>query len=120
MTLFFLSLSNNTEKHKNQPISNSSAVRILDHACDKLGTGKVNFHAFRHLKNQELSALSQAQGWTNEEYRKVATYINGWSSDSEMTQHYGKGTAFELSKQAMKDGWSTREALTGPNGGPKV
>ncbi|EET47304.1 site-specific integrase [Thalassobium sp. R2A62] len=116
----FLSLSNNTEKHKNKPISKTSAVRILEHACGKLGTGKVNFHAFRHLQNQELSALAQAQGWTNEEYRKVATYINGWSPYSEMTQHYSKGSAFELSRQAMKDGWSTREALTGPNGGPKV
>jgi integrase len=45
-------------------------------------------HVLRHTFNQRLMEEVQTLGWSDDQRRKVQTYLNGWSDGSRMPEVY--------------------------------
>jgi DNA-binding response OmpR family regulator len=50
--------------------------------------GKLHPHVLRHTFNQRLMEEAQTLGWSDDQRRKVQTYLNGWSEGSRMPEVY--------------------------------
>lgn len=61
---------------------------LLIKRCFPRLKGKLHPHVLRHTFNQRLMEEAQTLEWSDDQRRKVQTYLNGWSEGSRMPEVY--------------------------------
>lgn len=108
----FVNLSRNP-KHFGRPMSRVAVDQIIRGVCRAAGVAPFGAHQLRHLYVQNLAAKAREQGWTNEEWRKAATYLLGWSLKSKMPALYLGEVANIDAEEAMTKVWTERGLIDG-------
>jgi integrase len=103
----FVSFARNP-KYFGQPICRQTVKHILDEVCDAAGLPRIRIHDLRHIRVRRLAELAREQNWTNEEWRKAATYLFGWSAASHMPGLYLGDTSDLAAEMAMSQIWRER------------
>lgn len=69
--------------------------------------GKLHPHNIRHTFNNRLLEKAQEMGWSDDQQRKVQTYLNGWAEGSVMPEIYTRAVieaqAMELAEKYQAD-----------------
>lgn len=103
----FVNLSRNP-KYYGQPMTRTAVDQLIREVCKKAEIKPFGAHQLRHLYVRELAQHSQDQGWTDEEWRKAATYLLGWSNSSSMPALYLGEAANQQADMQMKLLWTER------------
>ncbi|MFC6642218.1 tyrosine-type recombinase/integrase [Sulfitobacter profundi] len=95
-------------RYAGQPMSRMAVDQMIREVCVAAGIKPFGAHQLRHLYVRELAKLAREQGWTNEEWRKAATYLLGWSLTSKMPALYLGEAANQEADLQMKQLWTER------------
>ncbi len=79
-------------------------------ACDFAYLPRLRAHDLRHGSVRDLAEEAVRQKWTHEQWRKVATYLYGWSDQSGMPTHYVGDQWIQQAAEVMEKVWWNREA----------
>ena len=103
-TFLFVNLLNNAKR--GAPITHVPILNMLAELCDHLGVARITPHDLRHFNVTQLAREGRKKGLTEEEWRKVSTYLFGWSSGSKMPLLYSSGDAETLANEIMLEVWN--------------
>lgn len=104
-----ISLSRNP-RFAGRPMTKRGARQQVYQACDHAKLPRLKAHDLRHGSVRDLAEEAVKQGWTQEQWRKVATYLYGWSDQSNMPMHYVGDQWVAHAAEIMERVWLRREA----------
>lgn len=70
---------------------NSIFARLVEKRLPHL-KGKLHPHILRHTFNDNFVRKGKELGWSDEKIKKTQKYLNGWSENSAMPEHYTRLT----------------------------
>lgn len=97
-------------KFYGRPMTTKGVDNVIKEAFEFAELPPLSKHKLRHARVQDLAQLAVEKGWTDEEWRKAATYLFGWSDTSSMPSHYS-GDRYDLAaEKSMMQIWDEARA----------